>query len=235
MRERNLNYVYFSLGKFFFDYKKVLTINTRGFRTLNLKRPEQVKNAPPIHAVPPGQFITEKFPIMTYDSTPNIDLENWRLRVFGSVENPMEFTWEQFLNLPWKTVEAPFHCVTQWSKLENKWEGVVFSDLISLVKPPKTARFVIVHCYGDYTTNIPIEVLDDNLSILAHKHDGAVITPEHGWPMRLVVPERYGWKSAKWVNAIEFVEEDRPGFWEIRGYHNNGDFWKEERFWPELS
>ncbi|MEE9261462.1 MAG: sulfite oxidase-like oxidoreductase [Dehalococcoidia bacterium] len=199
------------------------------------KRPDQVKKAPPKKDVPPGQFLTEKFPVLTYGPAQKIDLKEWRLRAFGLVDNEIELNWEEFSELPWSTVEAPFHCVTQWSKMENTWEGLLFTDLAAIVKPKDEAKFVIAHCYGDYTTNLPLEVLMDGMSLLAHKHDGEPLTAEHGGPLRLVVPQRYGWKSAKWLRGIEFIAEDRPGFWELRGYHNNGDFWKEERFWPELS
>jgi len=202
---------------------------------LLFKRPDQVKKAPPKKDVPPGQFLTEKFPVLTYGPAQKIDLKEWRLRAFGLVDNEIELNWEEFSELPWSTVEAPFHCVTQWSKMENTWEGLLFTDLAAIVKPKDEAKFVIAHCYGDYTTNLPLEVLMDGMSLLAHKHDGEPLTAEHGGPLRLVVPQRYGWKSAKWLRGIEFIAEDRPGFWEVRGYHNNGDFWKEERFWPELS
>lgn len=199
------------------------------------KRPDQVKKAPPKKDVPPGQFLTEKFPVLTYGPAQKIELKEWRLRAFGLVDNEIELNWEEFSELPWSTVEAPFHCVTQWSKMENTWEGLLFTDLAAIVKPKDEAKFVIAHCYGDYTTNLPLEILMDGMSLLAHKHDGEPLTAEHGGPLRLVVPQRYGWKSAKWLRGIEFIAEDRPGFWEVRGYHNNGDFWKEERFWPELS
>ena len=199
------------------------------------KRPDQVKKAPPKKDVPPGQFLTEKFPVLTYGPAQKIDLKEWRLRAFGLVDNEIELNWEEFSELRWSTVEAPFHCVTQWSKMENTWEGLLFTDLAAIVKPKDEAKFVIAHCYGDYTTNLPLEILMDGMSLLAHKHDGEPLTAEHGGPLRLVVPQRYGWKSAKWLRGIEFIAEDRPGFWEVRGYHNNGDFWKEERFWPELS
>ena len=184
--------------------------------------------------MPPGQFVTDKFPVLTFGDTPQIDLEKWRLRIFGLVETEVELTWKEFEDIPKTVVEAPFHCVTQWSRLGNTWEGLPFTELASLVKPKPEANFVMVHCYGDYSANLPLYVLMDGLSLLAHKHDGTLLTPQHGWPLRLVVPQRYGWKSAKWVHAIEFMATDRPGFWEARGYHNNGDYWKEERFWPEL-
>ena len=184
--------------------------------------------------VPPGQFVSRKFPVLTYGPTPKVALDSWRLRVFGLVEKEVELSWEQFSALAWVTVEADFHCVTQWSALDNTWEGVLFSDLADLAKPRPEARHIMAHCYGGYTTNLPLEMTLDE-GILAHRHNGQDLAPDHGWPLRLVVPRRYGWKSAKWLNGIEFMAEDKPGFWEVRGYNNNADPWKEERFWPELT
>ena len=203
-----------------------------------MKRPDQIKQAPDQgqgERVPPGQFVSRKFPVLTYGPTPVIDLDKWRLRVFGLVENELEFGWDQFLELPWSKVEADFHCVTQWSALDNTWEGVLFSELVSQAMPAPEAKFLMAHCYGDYTTNISLEAVLESGGLLAHKRDGEELPPDHGWPLRLVVPSRYGWKSAKWLNGIEFMAEDKPGFWELRGYNNNADPWKEERFWPELT
>jgi DMSO/TMAO reductase YedYZ molybdopterin-dependent catalytic subunit len=201
-----------------------------------MKRPDQVKNAPDQglgERVPPGQFVSRKLPVLTYGPRPHIELASWRLRVFGLLEREIELDWDGFKALPWVSLQADFHCVTQWSALDNVWEGVMFSHIAGLVTPAAGARFVMAHCYGGYTTNLPIEAALEGL--LAHKHDGQPLTPDHGWPLRLVVPSRYGWKSAKWLNGLEFMRDDRPGFWETRGYNNNGDPWKEERFWPELS
>ena len=203
-----------------------------------MKRPDQIKRPPDQgrgNRVPPGQFLATKFPVLTYGPTPRIDLDTWRLRVFGLVEEELELSWQEFGALPWSTVEADFHCVTQWSTLDNVWEGVLFSDLMRQVKPRAEAEYAMAHCYGGYTTNLPLEALLEGRAILVHKRNGEEMTPEHGWPVRLVVPSRYGWKSAKWLSAIEFMAEDKPGFWEVRGYNNNGDPWKEERFWPELT
>ena len=150
------------------------------------------------------------------------------------MEEEIRLDWEQFNALPQVTLDAEFHCVTQWSKLQNTWEGILFNDIMKLVKPKPEAKYVMAHCYGGYTTNVALDVLEDDDVLFAHSHDGAPLTPEHGGPMRLVVPKRYGWKSAKWVNGIEFMAEDAPGFWEVRGYHMEGDPWKEERFWSSL-
>ncbi len=202
-----------------------------------MKRPDQIKEAPDQgmgDRVPPGQFLSNKFPVLTYGSTPKVDLDTWKFRVFGLVEQEIELTWDQFTKLTWTTVTADFHCVTQWSSLDNTWEGVTFPDLMTLAQPKPEAKFVMAHCFGGYTTNLPLEVAMEE-GLLAHKQDGEPLGEGHGWPLRLIIPSRYGWKSAKWLNGIELIAEDAPGFWEQRGYNNNADPWKEERFWPELT
>lgn len=202
-----------------------------------MKRPDQIKEAPDQgmgDRVPPGQFLSNKFPVLTYGSTPKVDLDTWKFRVFGLVEQEVELTWDQFTKLTWTTVTADFHCVTQWSSLDNTWEGVTFPDLMTLAPPKPEAKFVMAHCFGGYTTNLPLEVAMEE-GLLAHKQDGEPLGEGHGWPLRLIIPSRYGWKSAKWLNGIELIAEDAPGFWEQRGYNNNADPWKEERFWPELT
>jgi len=202
-----------------------------------LKRPDQIKEAPDQgmgDRVPPGQFLSNKFPVLTYGSTPKVDLDTWKFQVFGLVEQEVELTWDQFTKLTWTTVTADFHCVTQWSSLDNTWEGVTFPDLMTLAQPKPEAKFVMAHCFGGYTTNLPLEVAMEE-GLLAHKQDGEPLGEGHGWPLRLIIPSRYGWKSAKWLNGIELIAEDAPGFWEQRGYNNNADPWKEERFWPELT
>ena len=184
---------------------------------------------------PPGQFVTDKFPVLTFGPTPRISLDDWQFKVFGLVDEEITLDWKQFNDLPQVTLDAEFHCVTQWSKLQNTWEGILFTDVMKLVTPKPEAKYVMAHCYGGYTTNVALDVLVDDDVLFAHSHDGAPLTPQHGGPMRLVVPKRYGWKSAKWVNGIEFMAEDEPGFWEMRGYHMEGDPWKEERFWSSLT
>ena len=199
-----------------------------------LKRPDQIKQAPEQgERVPPGQFLSQKFPVLTYGSTPDVDLGTWKIKVFGMVEQEIELNWNQFLNLEWNSITADFHCVTQWSSLDNGWEGVTFANLVKLAKPLPKANYVMAHCFGDYTTNIPLSVAL-NEGFLAHKQNGQEMELDHGWPLRLIIPSRYAWKSAKWINGIELMEEDAPGFWEQRGYNNNADPWEEERFWPEL-
>ena len=200
-----------------------------------LGKVKQVPDRGVRNGVPPGQYVTKKLPVLTYGSVPNLELATWRLRLFGLVEVELELNWERFRTLPWSTVRADFHCVTQWTTQDTLWEGVLFSELAAMVKPRMDASFVMAYSYGGYTANLPLEVALESTAILAHKLNGLELSRDHGWPVRLVVPTRYGWKSAKWVTEIEFMAEDRPGFWEQRGYNNNGDPWKEERFWPELS
>ena len=202
-----------------------------------MKRPDQIKTAPDQglgDRVPPGQFVTKKFPVLTYGSEPDIDIDIWQILVFGLVQQEIALNWEQFSALPWRTVNADFHCVTQWSALDNTWEGVSFADLVEAAGPLPETNFVMAHSYGGYSTNLPFDIVMQD-GLLAHKQDGEPLGKSHGWPLRLIVPSLYGWKSAKWVNGIELLAEDSPGFWEQRGYNNNGDPWKEERFWPELT
>ena len=199
-----------------------------------LGRVTDIKQDQTGQSAPPGQFITNKFPVLTFGQTPQIDLADWKFNVFGLVDEAFELDWKEFTNLPRVTIEAEFHCVTQWSKLQNTWEGVSFRQLMKLVKTKPEAHYAMVHCYGGYSTNLALDVVDDDDVLFAYRHDGQALTAEHGGPMRFVVPKRYGWKSAKWVNGIEFMEQDRPGFWEARGYHMEGDPWREERFWDEL-
>jgi DMSO/TMAO reductase YedYZ molybdopterin-dependent catalytic subunit len=180
--------------------------------------------------VPPGQVLTDKFPVLTYGPTPPFDPRTWDFRVFGLVEMPLRLTYEEFHALPRSEMVADFHCVTTWSRLDNRWEGVRIADLMQLVRLAPEARFVIVHCDGDYTTNLPLHEFLDEDTMLAYRHDGRDLEPDHGYPLRLVVPKLYGWKSAKWVRALEFSANDQRGFWEVRGYHNHADPWKEERY-----
>ena len=182
--------------------------------------------------VPPGQFVTKKFPVLSCSPTPQLDMRKWQFRIFGDVENEVSLTWDQFASLPNTKITADFHCVTHWSRLDNIWEGVLFRDLIRLTRPQPKTKFIMVHSYGGYTTNMLLKTLLDGDVLFAYHHDGNAIEPDHGGPLRLVVPKRYGWKSAKWVNGLEFMSHNRPGFWEIQGYNNNADPWKEERFWP---
>ena len=199
-----------------------------------LGRVTKIKQDQPGVNVPPGQYVTEKFPVLTFGPTPDIDLDTWQFKVFGLVEEQVTLDWQQFTSLPKVTVDAEFHCVTQWSRMDNTWEGVAFNELMKLVRPKPEASHIMAQCYGGYTTNLALDVLRDDDVLFAYRHDDAELTPEHGGPLRLVVPKRYGWKSAKWVNGLEFMAEDAAGFWEARGYHMEGDPLKEQRFWDRL-
>ena len=180
--------------------------------------------------LPPGQKVVEDWPVLTYGGTPKIDLDKWSLRIFGAVEKEVEFSWREFTALPSTRVRCDIHCVTAWSRMENEFEGVAFKELFKRFNPLPSAEHVMVHCYGGYTTNVSLrDLMADNV-LLAYKHDGKELTPPHGGPLRLVIPHLYFWKSAKWVHALEFIEKDQPGFWEMYGYHMRGDPWKEERY-----
>lgn len=191
----------------------------------------RTKTDPAIAArVPPGQYLTEKFPVLHYGSVPKTDLTRWDFRVFGQVEAPFTLRWDEFKTLPRKTVTTDIHCVTRWSKLDTTWEGVPIQAVLELAQLRPAAAFVVAHCEQGYTANLPISVLDDDDVLLADTFDGRPLEPDHGYPLRLLVPKRYFWKSAKWLRGLEFLEDDRLGFWERYGYHNDADPWKEERF-----
>lgn len=180
--------------------------------------------------LPPGQKLTDGWPVLHYGGIPRIDLATWRFDMVGLVEEEASFTWEEFVALPQTTVVSDIHCVTHWSKFDNEWQGVAVRELLSRVRLKPSARHVMVHSYGGYTTNVPLAELASDDALLAHTHNGAPLTPEHGWPLRLVLPKLYFWKSAKWVRGFVFMEDERPGFWEQYGYHIHGDPWKEERY-----
>jgi len=179
---------------------------------------------------PPGQYLTDKFPVLHYGTVPLVDLDRWDFRAWGEVDAPFSLTWDQFRALPRKTQTVDVHCVTRWSKLDTSWAGVPISVILELARVRPTATHVVAHCEGGYTTNLPLSVLADDDVLLADTYDGRPLEPEHGWPLRLLVPKRYFWKSAKWIRGLEFLDRDAPGFWERYGYHNDGDPWKEERF-----
>lgn len=180
--------------------------------------------------LPPGQSLTQKFPVLTYGPNPPFDPQTWDFRVFGEVEKEMRWTWDEFLRLPTKTITCDIHCVTRWSKFDTVWEGVPFNELAAMIGVKPSAKYVIAHCDFGYTTNLPIEAMQDDDVMLAYKYDGKFLEPDHGFPVRTLVPRRYFWKSAKFLRALEFSPVDKPGFWEVNGYHNNGDPWTEERY-----
>ena len=180
--------------------------------------------------LPPGQKLTDGWPVLHYGGIPQIDLGTWKFSVVGEVDEELHLTWDEFMSLPQQTLRSDIHCVTHWSKFDNDWTGVRFSELMKHVKPKSTATHVMVHSHGGYTTNVSLAELMNDDVLFAHQHNGAPLTKEHGWPMRLVVPKLYFWKSAKWVRGLVLMNGDRAGFWEMYGYHIHGDPWKEERY-----
>ncbi len=180
--------------------------------------------------IPPGQYKTDKFPVLHYGSIPSTDLATWDFRVFGEVDSPFTLTWADFKALPRKQVTTDIHCVTRWTKLDTVWEGVAIQEILSRAQVRSGATHVLAHSEQGYTANLPLSVLDDDDVMLADTFDGKPLDPEHGWPLRLFVPKRYFWKSAKWVRGLEFLDHDILGFWERYGYNNSADPWKEERF-----
>jgi DMSO/TMAO reductase YedYZ molybdopterin-dependent catalytic subunit len=200
-------------------------------RVERLKRVKNVPEPSTDERIPPGQFVTEKFPVLHYGSVPTYaSLANWDLRVFGLVEESLRLSWDELMKLPTKTQMVDIHCVTRWSKLDTTWTGVPWRELVKLVRIKPEATHVMAHCEFGFTANIGLDVLDDDDTMLAYLYDEQPLTPEHGYPLRLLVPKKYFWKSAKWLRGIEFMAGDRPGFWERNGYHMEGDPWREERF-----
>ncbi len=180
--------------------------------------------------IPPGQYRTEKFPVLHYGSIPKTDLATWDFRVYGVVDSPFTLTWQQFKELPRKTVGADIHCVTRWTKLDTTWEGVPIQHILELAQLRPAASHVVAHAEQGYTANLPLALLADDDVLLADTYDGRPLEPEHGYPLRLFVPKRYFWKSAKWLRGLEFLDHDQLGFWERYGYNNDADPWKEERY-----
>ncbi|MGE0059131.1 MAG: sulfite oxidase-like oxidoreductase [Dehalococcoidia bacterium] len=180
--------------------------------------------------LPPGQKATDGWPVLHYGSIPKIDLDTWTFEINGLVEEPLSLTWAEFNALPQVDYHNDIHCVTTWSKFDNDWVGVPVRELLSRVKIQPEATAVMVHSYGGYTTNLLLSDLDRADNFFALRHGGEALTREHGWPLRLVVPHLYFWKSAKWVHGLTILPQDKPGFWEMYGYHLRGDPWKEERY-----
>ncbi len=180
--------------------------------------------------LPPGQSLTQRFPVLTYGPIPKFNEATWDLRVFGAVDNEMRWTWQDFQKLPTVQVTVDIHCVTRWSKFDMLWEGVQFSEFVKLFGVKPEAKHVIAHCDYGYTTNVPLEDMMRQNVLLAYKVDGQLLEPDHGFPVRTLVPHLYFWKSAKFLRALEFSPVDKPGFWENAGYHNYGDPFREERY-----
>lgn len=185
---------------------------------------------PEAERLPPGQHLTRDWPVLDLGLKPEVSREDWRLRIDGLVSRPVTWNFSALLAQPQSAPVSDIHCVTTWSRYDNHWDGVLTRDVVLAVAPKEEARFVVLHSYDGYTTNLSLHDFAHEGALLAHGWEGAPIAPEHGGPVRLVVPHLYFWKSAKWLKRIEFVAVDRPGFWEERGYHNRGDPWGEERY-----
>ena len=179
--------------------------------------------------VPPGQYLAKGFPVLSYGETPQVNTDQWLLKVWGLV-TPKSFDWSDFMDLPQQEFVADFHCVTRWSKLDVKWQGVSIIDFMHALEVDPKSTHILQHCYGGYTTNLPLEDFARPENFFAHTLNGEPLPAEHGGPMRLIVPHLYAWKSAKWLNGIEFLDHDQSGFWEKNGYHRRGDPWSEERY-----
>jgi len=180
--------------------------------------------------LPPGQSLTLKWPVLHYGSVPRFDPERWDFRVHGLVETPVRWTWKEFNELPKIEHVSDLHCVTRWSRFDNRWRGVAFREILRQVKLKPGASYVLVHAEQGFTANVPLPELDKDDVLFATHHDGEPLSADHGYPLRLIVPHLYAWKSVKWVRGIEFLDHDMAGFWEQNGYHMYGDPWKEQRF-----
>jgi DMSO/TMAO reductase YedYZ molybdopterin-dependent catalytic subunit len=197
---------------------------TRGFRRRREEPPEGDR-------LPPGQYLTRDFPVLSAGPTPDIPLDEWELSVTGAVDEPRHWTWAEFQALAKDQATVDIHCVTSWTKLDTTWEGVSIDTLLDGLDV--FGAYVVVRSYGGYTTNLPLEDMVDGKAWIAYGYDGAPLEPEHGGPARLLVPHLYFWKSAKWITELEISETDDPGFWETLGYHNYGDPWREQRYWGD--
>jgi len=180
--------------------------------------------------LPPGQSLTLKWPVLHYGSVPHFNPARWDFQIAGLVEKPLRLTWDEFNRLPMKEVTADMHCVTRWSRFDVRWEGVPFAEVMKLVTVKPEARYVMVHAEQGYTANVPLDDLARPTTLFALRHNGEPLPAEHGYPVRLIVPQLYAWKSVKWVRGVEFLPQDAPGFWEQNGYHMYGDPFREQRF-----
>ncbi|MDX3969933.1 MAG: sulfite oxidase-like oxidoreductase [Bradyrhizobium sp.] len=193
------------------------------FLTGKITRPEDQR-------LPPGQHLTRDWPVLDLGVVPPVSRERWRVDVYGAIETPVFWTFDEFIAQKQARFTSDIHCVTTWSRYDNEWEGLATRELLAACQPREDARFVVLHSYDGYATNLPLEDFAAEDALLAHSWSGKPLSEEHGGPVRLVVPHLYFWKSAKWLQAIEFLTEDAPGFWEVRGYHNRGDPWAEQRY-----
>jgi DMSO/TMAO reductase YedYZ molybdopterin-dependent catalytic subunit len=180
--------------------------------------------------LPPGQYFTEKWPVLHAGDVPRVDIATWTLELSGEVEQPVVLSFEQLRELPATEVTTDIHCVTRWSRFDAHFKGVHWRELAKLCRPKPSARFVIAHAEEDFTANVPLAAIEDEDALVVYRADGAPLTPDHGWPVRLFVPSKYFWKSAKWLRGIELSASDKPGFWERYVYHNDADYWQEQRY-----
>lgn len=180
--------------------------------------------------IPPGQYVTPDFPVLSAGPTPRTPLDQWTFTIEGLVREPVKWSWEEFLQLPVRSFTVDIHCVTKWSKLDTRWEGVSIDTLLEHLDLDPDAMYVTAFCDGGYTTNLSLVEIINGQAFVAYQYDDKLLPAEHGGPARLVVPHLYFWKSAKWIRGLRFMEKDLPGFWEVRGYNNHGDPWKEERY-----
>jgi DMSO/TMAO reductase YedYZ molybdopterin-dependent catalytic subunit len=180
--------------------------------------------------LPPGQYLTDKWPVLHAGSVPSVDLATWDFRVFGDVETPVKLSWDELDALPKSEITLDIHCVTRWSRFDMTFSGVHWRELAPLAAAKPGARFAIAHAEQGFTSNVPLSFVEDDQAILATHANGEPLAPDHGWPLRLVVPGKYFWKSAKWLRGIELLDHDQPGFWERYGYHNDADYRKEQRY-----
>jgi DMSO/TMAO reductase YedYZ molybdopterin-dependent catalytic subunit len=180
--------------------------------------------------LPPGQYLTDKWPVLHAGDVPDADLATWTLEVTGEVEEPLSLTYDELRELPSTIVTTDIHCVTRWSRFDAEFKGVHWSELAKLCKPKPSARFAIAHAEQGFTANVPLAAIEDEQALVVYEADGEPLTLEHGWPVRLFVPSKYFWKSAKWLRGIELSASDKPGFWERYGYHNEADYWQEQRY-----
>ena len=180
--------------------------------------------------LPPGQYLTEKWPVLHAGEVPDVDLASWTFAVTGEVEEPLSLDFDELRALPATEVTTDIHCVTRWSRFDARFKGVHWREVAALCRPKPSARFAIAQAEAGFTANVPLAALEDPNALIAYEADGEPLTPEHGWPVRLLIPTRYFWKSAKWLRGIELSPVDRPGFWERYGYHNDADFRQEQRY-----
>ena len=180
--------------------------------------------------IPPGQYLTRDFPVLSAGPTPRVDTATWQFTIDGLVANPVSWSWDEIQSLGTRDFTVDISCVTKWTKLDTRWTGVSIDTLLESVQLDPAARFVVAHSYGGYTTNLPLADVVNGQAFVAWGYDGQPLEPAHGGPARLVVPHLYFWKSAKWVRGLRLMADDEPGFWESLGYHNRGDPWREERY-----